>query len=179
MMARIISRSLDRSLLYLGHIIFHHKVQKRKTAVCFSWIVPSSLLCHPIPYLQRQQTKVVNALAPNRTGIILAVDFLELKLLGKMPLASSRTASKAGECRRQSLPKTIDSSTKVSRSKAMQRRASLSKAKKQGQEERKGDKENQSNRLPPGAHGPTPYWKVSTEFKFGSNHKLVFILMHF
>jgi hypothetical protein len=66
---------------------------------------------------------------------------------------------------RMSLPSTIDSSTKVTKSKAMKRRASLRSGTKRERDpspaarRSESEKEN-NNSTRPDSPGPTPYWKV-------------------
>lgn len=73
-----------------------------------------------------------------------------------MSLASSRSSSSKSSKQRLSLPSTIDSSTKVTMSKAMKRRASLRS--KRDPSPARNEKENNKR---PQSPGPTPYWKVS------------------
>lgn len=84
---------------------------------------------------------------------------LSLSTATTMPLASSRSSSTKASKHRMSLPSTIDSSTKVTKSKAMKRRASLRHKRDPSPARRSEDKENGSNKMPR-SPGPTPYWKV-------------------
>ena len=78
-----------------------------------------------------------------------------------MPLASSKSSTEKAMTARLSLPATIDSSTRVTRKKAMKRRASL-RSKREPSPARSDNKENTDypKECPP-SPGPTPYWKVS------------------